>query len=501
MERQNTGWGHIDWLEDYKGNSENAMRVGVVTIDPHAHMPAHIHFDEQIIYTFQGNGYSMINGERINMSSEENSLLHWQPGVIHEMFNTGEEPYVHLMVTCSDQLTVEGMPGLKEKNKITMQEGISSLYEAIDAVKDQFLDSLRYSFVIYDILGNVAATSRLFPGYCRDYCKESIKTGAAPCMRKKDYPIGEQEGSFECPAGLTVLYVPIVFMGIMIGHVEGGYLYTKMLGENGEKNNLPKLYFAPFSSVESVQIMLKRIVKVIQNFCDFNWYKNDLKKQEQRLAKERKDKELLQADLKNVESSIIDLKINNHFLFNTLNHMAAMALDTGVMSLYQSIVDLSKLFQYTLKHDSNIVTLDQELDYLRSYLKLQKLRYGDNLEIQYAIHVDTKKWRVPFNWLMPLAENAFTHGFRSMEIKRLWVTAIEEDGWLEATIRNNGVCLEESACRALRIRMRSNTTHGMPMVYQKLKASYGDQFIMDITSNEKGTKISILLPYREENQI
>lgn len=87
MERQYTGWGYIDWLHSEKKEQEGAMRVGIVSINSHAHMPAHMHFDEQIIYTFQGCGYSLINGERIPMSASENNLLHWMPGVIHEMVN------------------------------------------------------------------------------------------------------------------------------------------------------------------------------------------------------------------------------------------------------------------------------------------------------------------------------------------------------------------------------------------------------------------------------
>ena len=176
MERQYTGWGYIDWLHSEKKEQEGAMRVGIVSINSHAHMPAHMHFDEQIIYTFQGCGYSLINGERIPMSASENNLLHWMPGVIHEMVNIEDQPYVHLMVTCSDQFISDNFQDYKEeKEKMSFQERFRCLYDTVDIVRETFLKKLRYSFVIYDLLGNVVTTSRAFPKYCYDFCKETAQ--------------------------------------------------------------------------------------------------------------------------------------------------------------------------------------------------------------------------------------------------------------------------------------------------------------------------------------
>jgi hypothetical protein len=273
-------------------------------------------------------------------------------------------------------------------------------------------------------------------------------------MKRKHFPNSGSINSFECPAGLKVLSVPIVFQGDEIGYVEGGYVYTggnpdagqdcistggtpceenkaaragsahdmqckdelnqdayacadklpaSMTGAAGHED--PDVYQVPLSSLENVWIMLRRLARMISNYCEMHWYHADIEKQESQLNDERRDKELLAADLRKSESSVIDLKINNHFLFNTLNQMAAMALDGGLVSLYQSIVDLSKMFQYTLRQSSAKVTLAQELDYLNAYLKLQKLRYADALAVDIKVGTDPDKWWVPFNWLVPQALN------------------------------------------------------------------------------------------------
>lgn len=59
--------------------------------------------------------------------------------------------------------------------------------------------------------------------------------------------------------------------------------------------------------------------------------------------------------------------------------MASMALDGGQMPLYQSIVDLAKMFHYTLRTQNSVVSLRKEVDYVKAYLQLQKLRYGDHV--------------------------------------------------------------------------------------------------------------------------
>ena len=499
MERQNTSWGYIDWLENNQAVKKGVLRVGIVVIRPHMHMPAHIHFDEQIIYTFQGSGYSLINGNRIDMSADENNLLHWMPGVIHEMYNVGDTPYVHLMVTCSDQLDdVELQQENAADGKVTFQESIRCMYAVMDEFQTAFLNNLRYSFMIYDAFGNVAASSRLFPRYCRKYCGENIQNHSAYCMKKKRQPAAnisdaaDNSSTFCCPGGLTVMSVPILFHGYRIGYVEGGYVCTDE--KQTEKDADGKLYSAPLSSVENVWIMLKRISRMLANYCELHLYHTDMEKQERLLDFERRDKEILAADLKKTESSMIDLKINNHFLFNTLNEMAAMALEGGILPLYRSIVDLSKMFQYTLRQNSRVVTLAQELEYLMSYLKLQKLRYGDELTVAYSIRVDPEQWRVPFNWMVPLAENAFTHGFTAGQNKTICISASEENGWLEVEIQNSGVILEDSVLKALRIRMRGNESHGMPMIYQKMANLYGHQFVMDIHTVKGGTAVTLSLP-------
>lgn len=95
--------------------------------------------------------------------------------------------------------------------------------------------------------------------------------------------------SFECPGGLTVLTVPIVYQDHVIGYVEGGYVYitpkkndlsNKSNTETGYLENEQNLYLAPISSVENSRKMLNRIAAMIRHFCEIQQHQKELEEQE-----------------------------------------------------------------------------------------------------------------------------------------------------------------------------------------------------------------------------
>lgn len=65
--------------------------------------------------------------------------------------------------------------------------------------------------------------------------------------------------------------------------------------------------------------------------------------------------------------------------------MVSIALDDGSYDLYSAIIDLSRMFRYTMRSDLRFVELESEILYIENYLNLQKLRYGDALKVKYLI--------------------------------------------------------------------------------------------------------------------
>ena len=198
---------------------------------------------------------------------------------------------------------------------------------------------------------------------------------------------------------------------------------------------------------------------------------------ELKINNSREKQRILMTNLKKAEYEVTDLKINNHFLFNTLNSMASMALEGGQFPLYQSIVDLSKMFHYTLRNQDNIVPLSKEMEFLRAYLQLQKLRYGEDLHVTDNWKESLGKYEVPFHFLQPIVENAFVHGFGEEADKYLWLLFEENSGRLVITICNSGKNMDRTLCRSINKAMKSSTSHGLSMIYHKLYSVYGKDFL------------------------
>ncbi len=89
---------------------------------------------------------------------------------------------------------------------------------------------------------------------------------------------------------------------------------------------------------------------------------------------------ILERSLKESEDRILSIQLNNHFLFNTLNAIASLALKENSFDTYKSIVDLADMFRYNLRTHENEVRLKDEVEYVKNYIELQNLRYGEKLK-------------------------------------------------------------------------------------------------------------------------
>lgn len=293
MTRQETNWGYIDWLEEDMDESKSALNVGIVTIAPHAHMTPHIHFTEQVIYTLQGTGYSLVDGEKIDMSRPD-EILHWDAGVIHEMYNEGEEEFKHLMVSCPDIMRFD--PAVAEETntyKLSDEAAEEYLRAAVNGTCEQFLDTLHYSYVIFNAVGMPLKRTRIFPIFCCQNCLEEISSNVAPCMCRYIRCPFYEEMSFECPHGVTVFCTPIVFHGNFLGYIQGGYVHMHGISQEG-------VYVMPQSSIQGAKILLRQIVKAMTDYCEVYQFKKELTRQELKLENTQQYQEVLIANLQDL---------------------------------------------------------------------------------------------------------------------------------------------------------------------------------------------------------
>lgn len=211
-----------------------------------------------------------------------------------------------------------------------------------------------------------------------------------------------------------------------------------------------------------------------------------------------------------LEFKVLQAQIKPHFLYNTLNSIKWMAEIKHEKNIVRAVTTLVKMMEYTMNERNTPVTLKQELEYIRSYLHLSNIRYGNNIDSEVEIEEELQEAGMPKLILQPIVENSVTHGLIRIQGRgRIRVSAIKTGPDLLITVEDNGIGMEEQTAARLPdpkyIRPKSDKPGGMGLrnVNERLKIEYGDQYGLRLHSSPgNGTRVQILLPFRklEEDQ-
>jgi LytS/YehU family sensor histidine kinase len=194
-------------------------------------------------------------------------------------------------------------------------------------------------------------------------------------------------------------------------------------------------------------------------------------------------------------------QINPHFVFNCLNSIKGFIYDQNYRQADKYLDKFSELLRSTMDNaDAAIISLEEEIKYLDTYLQLEKLRFGEKFDyaIQAASDIEKEKTFVPAMLLQPYVENAIRHGVRFLENKKgaINILAKKEDGCLVCEIDDNGIG------RAKAAELKSNMhieyqSRGMQLSKRRAELYNIRQEIVDKkdeNGNAAGTKIIISIP-------
>ncbi len=495
-------WGSIEWIYEPAEGSMDNMRVGISTMLPGTVQPLHIHCgDEQLMYVLSGKGRQRIGGEESIL--EKGDIYHVSTGMAHESFNDGDEPIVKLLISIP-AFTMAPKIRMNEAERVKKQETINKPEFLKDTVKELFrsmLAPLRLPLAIFDSEERLVYKSREYPEYCRRICHIDQELENCRLIKRKGVwvpPYYEGASACVCEHGLWVYTLPIMAGGELLGYIEAGHVRTGKGDEPQEE--LP--YNVPDSTVRGIVQVIHKLSEAVCNHYEVCRMQVALQHNVRILSDRKREEELLQETLRTTKDQAFNLQINQHFLFNTLNTIAGLAVREEAISTYEAVGDLAQLLRYTLRTDSYFVTLGEELEYLKNYTNLQKLRFRKRLEVEYTVPVSLLEEKVPFNFLQPIVENCFTHGFRNKtEIMGVSVQAEQMEETIRFRIADNGEGMDIFSLEKLREKMRKGDgSHGMGMVVQKLKSLYGDSAFWAVESSEKGTVVSVCIPMERRGQ-
>lgn len=200
------------------------------------------------------------------------------------------------------------------------------------------------------------------------------------------------------------------------------------------------------------------------------------------------------------ELKALQAQINPHFLYNTLDSIIWMAEDGQTDDVVLMTSSLAKLLRQSISNEKEFVTIREEIDYIRHYLIIQKMRYKDKLTYEINIDPDIQFCDILKLVVQPLVENAIYHGIKYKDgIGFIQVVGyrINEDICLEVIDNGAGITPEK-----LEHLFEPNCSHpkkngvGIINVQERLRMQYGEPYGLYYKSRpSEGTRVKILIPY------
>ena len=189
--------------------------------------------------------------------------------------------------------------------------------------------------------------------------------------------------------------------------------------------------------------------------------------------------------LKYSELKALQSQINPHFLFNVLNTMTSL-IRTNPEKAREVTIDLSNYLRYNLDNNVKSVELIKELNQVDTYIKIEKVRFGDKLNIIYDVDESLYNFQIPSLIIQPLVENSIKHGIlkkRDNGCVKIIIKKIGKD--IEVIIEDDGIGIEQTIIDNLDKQIKENI--GLKNVHQRLKLLYGEG--LNIKKLEQGTRI------------
>lgn len=203
------------------------------------------------------------------------------------------------------------------------------------------------------------------------------------------------------------------------------------------------------------------------------------------------------------ELRALQAHINPHFLFNTLDRMAGMATSAENFGLLKMLKSLANILRYTLRKTEELVTLDEELNYLQEYIALQQIRFGSRFSFQLNVDPAVLSYKIFKLSIQPLVENCFTHGVeKTLEPVAIILTVTQKNHGLEICITDNGACISQECFLEIKKNLEQETyeadllDHGLGLsnIHHRYKYAYGEAYGIRLQLLEQGLMVYLIIP-------
>lgn len=400
-----------------------------------------------------------------------------------ENYYTYEQEYRDLLERLNSKL-LDSPKLLAEKNIYYMSQSYLDVANKtienkrarfISGYKEGYADSQRICWYLQDSITNLNNTA--FQENLEDYLKLRVILDGV--------------------TKLSFVLLSAVMVGALIWLATKIRSFTRPLAELADVANLiakgdMAVDFPVVETNDEITIVARACNKMMESI---RRYIQETKENYERESQLIENELIMKNDLKEAQLKYLQAQIDPHFLFNSLNAGAQLAMMEGAEQACLYIENLADFFRYNVRKMEESTTLREEIELIDHYIYILNVRFSG--EIHYYKQIDERYWDVemPSMILQPIIENSVKHGISGMEGEGVICLSIHGEGELvNIRIQDNGRGIEPEVAERI---MRGERAHGegahatttgigMDNVTSRLRRYYDREHVLDIHRLEKG---------------
>jgi Putative regulator of cell autolysis len=196
-------------------------------------------------------------------------------------------------------------------------------------------------------------------------------------------------------------------------------------------------------------------------------------------------------------------QIHPHFLFNTLESLRMGLVDNSDEENATLVTNLSNLLRKSLSWSGEIISINDEIEFTRNYLEIQKFRFTDKLNYKIELPQALRDYSIPKLTIQPIVENAVLHG-----VEPKWgdciinITVGKENNSIIIRVTDDGIGMDENTLKTIKqslaygSEMKKGTSIGLRNINDRIHLNFGEEYGIDIISSKiSGTSVTIKIPY------
>ena len=254
-------------------------------------------------------------------------------------------------------------------------------------------------------------------------------------------------------------------------------------------------------SEDEIGIVSKAFQKMVTSI---QIYIQEIKNSMERESRMKEKELLMESRMREAELMTLQAQINPHFLFNTLNAGAQLAMMEGADKTTEFIENMADFFRYNIKQMNQDTTIGEEVRLVDNYIYILNVRFTGEIHFEKEVDRRVLEAKVPSMILQPIVENAVNYGIRNIDREgRIRLSVYQEGDFIYLSVWDNGIGMsEEKISQILRgelkeVDLKSNSNGiGLGNVIERLKLYTGREDVMEIRSpgKDQGTEFIVKVP-------